>query len=141
MSIEVQNESAAESVKSQIVDNPLLADPALLQGLNDLVTKISPLIQTGRLNNIVDLLSLVSDNIEFLDEAMLEKLTKAGEDLLAVGWTAGNAIRMANARTQRLEGTPTLIQLMRLLNNNDVRRSLYFILEFMQVIGKQMKSD
>ena len=140
MSAEIQNETAIDTTKSQLINNPALTDPAMLQGLNDLVNKVSPLIQAGRLNNIVDLLSLVSDNIEFLDDSMLEKLATAGEELLGAGWTAGNAIRMANAKTQRLEEAPTLFQLMRTLNDHDVRRSLYFILEFMRIIGKQTRS-
>ncbi|MBU2704770.1 DUF1641 domain-containing protein [Zooshikella marina] len=109
-------------------------------GLDKIIEKISPLAEMGRFDNIVDLLSLISDNIEFLDEAMLEKLSKTGEDLLALSWTTGNAIRMANANTEKLQEPPSLFQLIRAINDPEVRRALHFIIEFMRIIGRQMKT-
>ncbi|WP_231383515.1 hypothetical protein [Methylobacter luteus] len=53
-----------------------LSDPATLIGIKNLIDKAAPLVQAGRFNNIIDLLSIISDNIEFLDEAALEKLLK-----------------------------------------------------------------
>lgn len=110
------------------------------EGLDKIIEKISPLAEMGRFDNIVDLLSLISDNIEFLDEAMLEKLSKTGEDLLALSWTTGNAIRMANANTEKLQKPPSLFQLIRAINDPEVRRALHFIIEFMRIIGRQMKA-
>lgn len=127
------------------VDNLLaetaLNDPATIEGIKGLIDKTAPLIQAGRFNNIIDLLSLISDNIEFLDEAAVEKVSKAGEDVLAFGWTTGNAIRMANAQSQALEKPPGLFQLMKSLNEPDVRRSLHFFIGTMRILGRQMKND
>lgn len=95
----------------------------------------------GRFDNIVDLLSLISDNIQFLDEAMLEKMAGAGEDLLALGWSTGNALRMASAQTEKLEKIPGLFPLLRSMNDPDVRRSLHFFIGFMRTVGRQMKAD
>ena len=53
--------------------------------LKNLIDKTAPLIQAGRFDNIVDLLSLVSDNISFIDEAALQKTTKVAEEIMALG--------------------------------------------------------
>jgi hypothetical protein len=68
--------------------------------LKNLIDKTAPLIQAGRFDNIVDLLSLVSDNISFIDKAALQKTTKVAKEIMALGWTGGNVVRMANAQTE-----------------------------------------
>jgi|GEM_PF-324490 len=144
MSIEVEVQAGGATKASDTAlerDTAPPIDPLNIDGLSELITKITPLIQAGRLDNIVDLLSLISDNIEFLDEAMLEKLSKTGEEVMALGWTTGNALRMANAKTQAQVQPPTLFQLIRMLNNPDLRRSLYFVIETMTIIGQQMRND
>lgn len=123
------------------ITQSVINDPATQEGINHLIGKVAPLIQAGRLDNIVDLLSLISDNIEFLDEAMLEKTTKAGEEVLALGWTLGNSIRMANAQTEALAEPPSMFQLMKSFNDPDVRRSLHFFSLTLKIIGQQMKCD
>lgn len=137
----MSKETQLKTVAEKQTPGSLPVDLASIDGLAELADKVSPLIQAGRFNNIVDLLSLISDNIEFLDEAALEKSAKVGEDVLALGWTTGNAVRMASAQTAQLEKTPSLFQLFSELNNPDVRRSLHFFIGFMQIIGKQMKAD
>lgn len=141
MSTREQFEDIVTSVTEEVAVDTALADPSTVEGLKALADKVSPLVQAGRFNNVIDLLSLISDNIEFLDEAMLEKTTKAGEELLALGWTTGNAIRLASAQTEQLENPPGLVQLLRSINNPDVRRTLHFFIGFMRIIGCQMKAD
>lgn len=125
----------------KLTSETALNDDATIDGLKALIDKAAPLVQAGRLNNIIDLLSVISDNIEFLDEAALEKTTKVGEEVLALSWTTGNAIRMANAQTQALDTPPGLLQLMGSLKDPDVRRSLHFLIGTMRIIGRQMKHD
>ncbi len=136
-----QAQTISNSVIEQLATETALTDPATIEGLKELTDKLTPLIQAGRLNNIVDLLSLVSDNIEFLDETMVEKASKSGEEILALGWTAGNAIRMANAQTEQLENPPSVFQIMRAMNDPDVRRAMHFYIGFMRIIGKQMRPE
>ena len=128
-------------IEEKLISNTALNDPATIEGIKSLIEKTAPLVQAGRFNHIIDLLSLISDNIEFLDEASLEKTTKVGEEILALGWTTGNAIRMANAQTEALEKPPGLFQLMSSLNDPDVRRSLHFFIGTMRIIGRQMKNN
>lgn len=125
----------------KLMSDTALNNPATLEGIKNLIDKTAPLVQAGRFDNIIDLLSVISDNIEFLDEAALEKTTKAGEEILALGWTAGNAVRMANAQTEALKKPPGLFQLISSLNDPDVRRSLHFFIATMRIIGQQMKND
>ncbi|CAH1903927.1 conserved hypothetical protein [Candidatus Nitrotoga sp. HW29] len=136
----------SEEMQLNIIEEKLMSDTALnnsatIEGIKNLIEKTAPLVQAGRFNNIIDLLSIISDNIQFLDEAALEKTTKVGEEILALGWTAGNAIRMANAQTEALEKPPGLLQLINSLNDPDVRRSLHFFIGTMRIIGRQMKND
>jgi len=137
----MSEEQQPKMLEESLMTDTALNDPATIEGIRHLVEKVSPLIQAGRFDNIVDLLSLISDNIEFLDEAALEKTTKVGEEILALGWTAGNSMRMANAQTEALEKPPGLFQLLGSLNDPDVRRSLHFFIGTMRIIGRQMKSD
>jgi uncharacterized protein YjgD (DUF1641 family) len=125
----------------KLISDTALNDPATIEGIKALIDKTAPLVQAGRFNNLIDLLSLISDNIEFLDEAALEKTTKVGEEVLALGWTAGNAVRMANAQTEALDKPPGLFQLISSLNDPNVRRSLHFFIGTMRIIGGQMKND
>jgi len=127
--------------KEALISDTALNDPVTIEGLKNLIDKTAPLVQGGRFDNIIDLLSLISDNIQFLDEASLEKTTKVGEEILALGWTAGNAVRMANAQTEALEKPPGLFQLISSLNDPDVRRSLHFFIGTMRIIGQQMRTD
>ena len=128
-------------VEEKLMSDTALYDPATIEGIKNLIEKTAPLVQAGRFNNIIDLLSIISDNIQFLDEAALEKTTKVGEEVLALGWTVGNAVRMANAQTEALEKPPGLFQLISSLNDPDVRRSLHFFIGTMRIIGRQMKND
>ena len=128
-------------IEEKLTSHTILDDPATIEGIKNLIEKTAPLVQAGRFNNIIDLLSIISDNIQFLDEAALEKTTKVGEEVLALGWTVGNAVRMANAQTEALEKPPGLFQLISSLNDPDVRRSLHFFIGTMRIIGRQMKNN
>lgn len=137
----MSEEKQLNIIEEKLMSDTTLNDSATIGGIKNLIDKTVPLVQAGRFNNIIDLLSIISDNIEFLDEAALEKTTKVGEEILALGWTAGNAVRMANAQTEALEKPPGLFQLISSLNDPDVRRSLHFFIGTMRIIGQQMKND
>lgn len=137
----MSEEMQLNTIVDKLVLDTTHNDQATIDGIKNLIDKATPLVQAGRFNNIIDLLSIISDNIEFLDEAALEKTTKVGEEILALGWTAGNAVRMAHAQTEALEKPPSLLQLISSLNEPDVRRSLHFFLNTMRIIGRQMKND
>ncbi|MEO6421534.1 MAG: DUF1641 domain-containing protein [Candidatus Nitrotoga sp.] len=137
----MSEEMQLNTIVDKLVLDTAHNDQATIDGIKNLIDKATPLVQAGRFNNIIDLLSIISDNIEFLDEAALEKTTKVGEEILALGWTAGNAVRMAHAQTEALEKPPGLFQLISSLNEPDVRRSLHFFISTMRIIGRQMKND
>ncbi|MFP3548163.1 DUF1641 domain-containing protein, partial [Rhizobium sp. SIMBA_035] len=61
--------------------------------------KLQPLLDSARLDNMVDLLSLLCDLIDMLDQAMIEKLAQQFEEATAASWILGNALRMAKAET------------------------------------------
>lgn len=110
--------------------------PAL--DLEHLLAKITPLVQSGRLDNLVDILSLVSDVVDLLDPAMVEKLALLFEQITAAIWSLGNAVRMASAQTAAQTEAPSLRQLLSLLRQEDTRRGCAVALRTLNVIGRQL---
>jgi len=114
--------------------------PETQEGLNDLMTKIEPLIQGRRLHNIVDILSFISDTIDMSDDAMIQKMMKTTDDAVGAAWTLGNAARYAAVQTANTS-PPSLLGLLKAAGDEDVRRGLQFGLIFLSILGKQMCVD
>jgi len=119
----------------------LLHDDAALQGLQELLAKVEPLLAGGRLNRIVDLMSITADLVDMTDAYMVEKLAKAFEDAMGAAWADGNAARMAQAQVSNMQETPSLIGLLRIAREPDVRRGLAFTLTMAGVLGKGLAHD
>lgn len=134
-----QEESAPQTATSQI--DRLLQDDATLQGLQELIEKIEPLIAGGRLNRLVDLMSVTADLVDMSDEYMIEKLAKAFEDTMGAAWTAGNAARMARQQVTGMKETPSLVGLLRIAREPSVRRGLTYMLAMAGVLGQGLSYD
>jgi uncharacterized protein YjgD (DUF1641 family) len=119
----------------------LLQDDAALQGLAELMAKLEPLLAGRRLNRVVDLLSVTADVVDMSDAYMVEKLSKAFEEGVGAAWSAGNAARLAAARMERMEETPTLIGLLRMAKEPEVRRGLAFLLAMAGALGRKHAYD
>ncbi|MGX2040052.1 DUF1641 domain-containing protein [Methylocaldum sp. MU1018] len=132
---------SAASVLDSFDGKRLLQDAAAAEGLNELIQKIEPLLAQRRLNRVVDLLSVAADAVDMSDAYMIEKLCKAYEEAMATAWTAGNAVRMAGARVSGTSETPSLMGLLRMARDPDVRRGLAFFLAVAGVLGKQLAYD
>ncbi|WP_123586949.1 DUF1641 domain-containing protein [Pseudomonas fluorescens] len=107
-------------------------------GFNALMAKLQPLIDGGRLENIVDLLSLVSDIADLLDAAMVEKLAQLFESGTAATWTVSNALRLAQAEISAQSAAPGTLALLKLLNEEDTRKGVAVVLKTLNVIGRQL---
>ncbi len=116
--------------------NVLSPDPNA--GLEALLSKLQPLLDGGRMDNIVDVLALISDLVDLLDSALVEKLAGLFESVTAVSWSFGNALRMAKAETTAQEDPPSLFGLLSLLRETDTRRGIALILRTLNVIAKQL---
>lgn len=114
------------------------ATPGHNAGLEALLSKLQPLLDGGRMDNIVDLLALISDLIDLLDPALVEKLAGLFESATAVSWTVGNALRMAKAETTEQAIAPSLYGLLALLRDADTRRAVALVLRALNVIGRQL---
>ena len=108
------------------------------EGLDALMAKLQPLIDGGRLDNLVDLLSLISDIIDLLDPAMVEKLARLLENATATTWTLSNAVRMARAEVAAAPEPPGVYALIKLLNEPDTRKGVAVVLKTLNVIGRQL---
>lgn len=140
LNLDPRSNAAAAMPAPSLVES-LLQDPAALQGLAELISKLEPLLAGRRLNRVVDLLSVVADSVDMTDAYMVEKLAKAYEEGVGAAWAAGNAARMASARVSQMQETPSMIGLLRMAREPDVRRGLAFLLATAGVLGKQMAYD
>lgn len=108
------------------------------EGLDALMAKLQPLIDGGRLDNLIDLLSLTSDIVDLLDAAMVEKLARLFENATAATWTVSNAVRMAHAEVAAAPEPPGVYALIKLLNEPDTRKGVAVVLKTLNVIGRQL---
>lgn len=123
-------------------NNPQLNDPATLQGIADLVGKLAPLLQGKRLHNLVDLLSAVSDVVDMADDAMIQKLMKGYENVVAGAFNLSNAMSYASAQAGAEEEPPTVWQALRQLRHDaDARRGLAMGLSMLSLLGRQARQD
>ncbi|MBP6018416.1 MAG: DUF1641 domain-containing protein [Burkholderiaceae bacterium] len=133
--------SAGATADASTQLNDLLHDDASLKGLQELMAKVEPLLAGGRLNRIVDLVSVTADLVDMTDAYMIEKLAKAVDDGVGAAWTAGNAARMARQQVSSMQETPTLIGLLRMAREPEVRRGLAYMLAMAGVLGKGLAYD
>ncbi|MGW8465133.1 DUF1641 domain-containing protein [Pseudomonas sp. CLCA07] len=120
------------------LDETLAVSATETPELSALMAKLQPLIDGGRLDNIVDLLSLASDMIDLLDTAMVEKLAQLFESATATTWAVGNAVRMAKADIGANPEPPGVYALIKLLNDPDTRKGVAVVLKTLNVIGRQL---
>lgn len=123
------------------VTEGLLQNAAALQGLTELMSRLEPLLAGRRLNKVVDMLSVAADVVDMSDASMVEKLSKAFEESLGAAWSVGNAARTATARLEQMQDTPSLIGLVRMAGEPDVRRGLTFLLSMAAALGRQHAYD
>ncbi len=129
---------AAGQAKSSRLKSLLGEDPGI-KGLEEFLAKVEPLLAGGRLNRLVDVASLMADLVDMSDDYMIEKLARAFEEGVGAAWAAGNAARMAADQLRASEQTLSLMGLVRLAKEPDVRRGLTFFLLMAGVMGKQMR--
>jgi len=132
----IDHKEAAESGSGA-----LKMDAATQQGLEELLEKVSPLLQGKRLHNIVDALSWLSDMIDMADEAMVNKLAANYEQAIGGMWALSNAARYAANDAAMQDEVPSRLGLLRAAKDEDVRRGLYMLLRFAAVFGRQARSD
>lgn len=131
-----------DSLNALLQNDPALNDPATLQGISDLVAKLSPLLQGQRLHNLVDLASAMSDVVDMADDAMVQKVMKVYENMTAGAFNLSNAVGYASAQAGAEKDPPTLWQAMRRLNRDeDARRGLSVALAMLSLLGRQARQD
>ncbi|MEB6541316.1 hypothetical protein MXM81_19775 [Serratia plymuthica] len=107
--------------------------------LTALLEKLEPLLAGGRLDNVVDLLSLLSDGVDIADNALVEKLAGLFEGVVAAGWEGGMALRMAHTEMQLDPPPANFRSLYALLRQPDTLLGLMLVLRTLQIIGGRMR--
>jgi len=107
---------------------------AEMQQIEDQLTM---LVQTGRLNNLIDILAVVSDQIEMTTTPIVEKMVHSIDNIASAGFVTENAVRYAKRESAKNE-VPTLFGMLKLLKDEDTRKGLAFVLNLTKGIGKQM---
>lgn len=104
----------------------------------ELFNKLQPLLAGGRLNNVVDMLSLFSDLVDIADNALIEKLSYLFEDVVSVGWEGGNALRMANTELKLNSEAVNYRSLYSLFRHRDTLVGIHLLLQTLQIIGQRI---
>ncbi|WDF86796.1 hypothetical protein [Serratia ureilytica] len=112
-----------------------------LQSLAALLEKLQPLLAGGRLDNVVDLLSLLSDAVDIADNALVEKLAGVFEGLVTIGWEGGTALQMAHSELQLNPPPASFRALYALLKQPDTLLGLTLLLRTLQIIGQRTRDS
>lgn len=139
MNIKSERNADKEQVLASSATNVFfeLSEPAT-EGLKDLLSKLEPLLAGGRLSRIVDIASVAADVVDMSDAYMVEKLANVFEEVTAAAWMTGNAARVAGDRVGELKDPPSLMALLRMSSEPDVRRGIAFALSFAGALGRQL---
>lgn len=105
--------------------------------MKELEAKMTMLVQTGRIDNLIDLMAVVSDNIEMTTQPMVEKMVGTIDNIATAGFITENAIRYAKRETTKNE-VPGILGLLKLMKDEDTRKGLSFMLNLTKGIGKQL---
>jgi len=107
--------------------------------LTALLEKLAPLLAGGRRDNVVDLLSLLSDGVDIADNALVEKLAGLFEGVVAAGWEGAMPLRMAHTEMQLDPPPANFRSLYALLRQPDTLLGLMLVLRTLQIIGGRMR--
>lgn len=105
--------------------------------MKELEAKMTMLVQTGRIDNLIDLMAVVSDNIEMTTQPMVEKMIGTIDNMATAGFITENAVRYAKRETEKNE-VPGILGLLKLMKDEDTRKGLSFMLNLTKGIGKQL---
>jgi len=99
--------------------------------------QMAMLVQTGRMNNLIDLMAVISDNIEMTNSAMVEKAVANIDNMATAAFVTENAVRYAKRENEKNE-VPSLFGLLKLMKDDDTKKGLAFMLNLTKGIGKQL---
>jgi uncharacterized protein YjgD (DUF1641 family) len=116
-------------------------DSSQAQPLDALLAKLDPLLATGRLDNVVDLLSLLSDITDIADNALVEKLAGVFEGVVSAGWEGGMALKMAHSELQLNTSPANYRSVYALLRQPDTLLGLMLVLRTLQIIGQRLRTS
>ena len=105
--------------------------------MQELEAKMTMLIQTGRIDNLIDLMAVISDNIEMTTSPMVEKVIGTVDKLATAGFITENAVRYAKRETTKNE-VPSIFGILKLMKDKETRKGLAFMLNLTKGIGKQL---
>lgn len=105
--------------------------------MKELQDKFAMLVQTGRIDNLIDVLAVVSDNISMMTPGMVEKLVASMDNIMSAGFITENAVRYAKREIDK-EPVPSLFGMLKLLNDEETRKGLAFVLKLTKGLGKQL---
>lgn len=105
--------------------------------MQEIEDKMTMLVQTGRINNLIDLLAVISDQIEMTTTPIVEKMVHSIDNIATAGFVTENALRYAKQQSAKNE-VPSLFGMLKLMKDKDVRKGLAFMLNLTKGIGKQI---
>lgn len=127
----------AAHVADHLADSPPADAPSMTW--EELSPRLAPLLMGGRLDNLVDLLALAADLVDFLDPAMVEKASSVFEEVIAAHGALSGALRLATAQARRDAEPLGGRALWALARDADTRRGMTLLLRALQIIGRSQR--
>lgn len=117
-------------------NTPSLLTENDMESLTHLLNKVRPLLELKRFDNIIDVLSLVSDLVDIMDNNTVDKMSMAFEDILAPVWSSSTAFNMAKMELLHTEKKFTLGSTFSLLKDQNTLKGLFLLLRTLQIMGQ-----
>lgn len=108
------------------------------ESASHLADKIAPLLQLNRFDNIVDLLSLVSDLIDIIDSGTVGKVSNLFEDILTPVWELETAYNMARMEAIYEDKVDNFRSIFSLFKDPNTLRGIRLLLRTLQVVGSRL---
>lgn len=106
--------------------------------MEQLEEKVAMLVQTNRMNNLIDLMAVISDNIEMMNDDAIEKVIKKVDGAATAAFMAENAVKFAKRELSKGKEYTSVFQLLGILKDPDVARGLSFTIHMLRGLGKQI---
>lgn len=100
--------------------------------------QFSMLVKTNRMGNLVDLLSVISDNIEMMNDDMVEKAIKKVDGAATAAFIGENSIKYAKKELQKGNEYGSIFQIMGAMKDPDIKKGISFTLHMLKGLGKQL---
>ena len=101
--------------------------------------KLAVLMQLNRFDNVIDLLSLVSDLVDIIGKNEVNKLADNAESGIALLWESGLALNKAKIEMMYSDEKYNFRNTYKLLKDQDTLKGINMVLRTLQIMGSRIQ--